>query len=77
MNEVCHSYTHDAQTRRRVAQVASNMHTTAAKFARTQGDKTFEYRLALGLARSFATSTRFVFDKSHARRMFVRAGDRH
>lgn len=64
---------HDAQTRRRVAQVASNMHTTAAKFARTQGDKTFEYRLALGLARSFATSTRFVFDKSHARRMFVRA----
>ena len=45
----------------------------AAKFARAQGDKSFEYRLALGLARSFASSTRFVFDKSHARRMLVRA----
>ncbi|WP_323784870.1 phosphotransferase [Thalassovita sp.] len=64
---------HDAQTRRRVAQVASNVHDMAARFARSQGDKTFEYRLALGLARSFATSTRFVYDKSHARRMFVRA----
>ncbi|CUH64761.1 transcriptional regulator PhoU [Thalassovita gelatinovora] len=64
---------HDAQTRRRVAQVAANVHDMATKFARSQGDKTFEYRLALGLARSFATSTRFVFDKSHARRMFVRA----
>jgi len=64
---------HDAETRRRVAQVACAMHRMAAKFARSQGDKGFEYRLALGLARSFASSTRFVFDKSHARRMMVRA----
>ncbi|WP_071673432.1 phosphotransferase [Nioella nitratireducens] len=64
---------HDAETRRRVVQVASGVHAMALKFARAQGDKSFEYRLALGLARSFASSTRFVFDKSHARRMMVRA----
>lgn len=64
---------YDAQTRRRVVQVASDVHAMAAKFARAQGDKSFEFRLALGLARSFASSTRFVFDKSHARRMLVRA----
>ncbi|MEQ8899825.1 MAG: aminoglycoside phosphotransferase family protein [Roseovarius sp.] len=64
---------HDAETRRRVVQVAATVHALAAKFARAQKDKSFEYRLALGLARSFASSTRFVFDKSHARRMMVRA----
>jgi len=64
---------HDADTRRRVVQVASDVHAIAAKFARAQKDKSFEYRLALGLARNFASSTRFVFDKSHARRMMVRA----
>lgn len=64
---------HDADTRRRVVQVATNVHALAANFARAQKDKSFEYRLALGLARSFASSTRFVFDKSHARRMMVRA----
>ena len=63
----------DAETRRRVLRVALSMHALAAKFARAQKDKSFEYRLALGLARSFASSTRFVYDKSHARRMMVRA----
>lgn len=63
----------DIPVRRRLAAVACDIHSIAAKFARTQKDKTFEYRLALGLARSFASSTRFVFDKSHARRMFIRA----
>lgn len=63
----------DAHIRRRVVRVACNFHKMASKFARTQKDTTFEYRLALGLARSFATSTRFVFDKSHAKRMFHRA----
>lgn len=64
---------HDARTRRRVVQVTSNLHALASKFARSQNDRSFQYRLALGLARSFASSTRFVFDKSHARRMLVRA----
>lgn len=63
----------DPLIRRRVAMVASEFHGTVRKFARTQKDRTFEYRLALGLARSFATSTRFVLDNSHAQRMFERA----
>lgn len=63
----------DVPVRRRLAKVACDIHKVAAKFARSQKDQTYEYRLALGLARSFASSTRFVFDKSHARRMFIRA----
>ena len=63
----------DAETRRRIAKVAVGMHEMAAKFARQQKDPTFEYRLALGLARSFASSTRFVVDKDHARKMMLRA----
>jgi len=63
----------DAGTRARIARVATDMHAMAAKFARRQKDPTFEYRLALGLARSFASSTRFVVDQSHARRMLLRA----
>ncbi|MBN9890262.1 phosphotransferase [Salipiger abyssi] len=63
----------DAGTRARIARVATDMHGMAAKFARRQKDPTFEYRLALGLARSLASSTRFVVDKDHARRMMLRA----
>ncbi|WP_421905342.1 aminoglycoside phosphotransferase family protein [Mameliella sp.] len=63
----------DAGTRARIARVATDMHAMAAKFARRQKDPTFEYRLALGLARSFASSTRFVVDEKHARRMLLRA----
>lgn len=46
-------------------------------FARGQAlrleDPTFDQRLALGVARSFATSTRFVLDRELARSMFLRA----
>lgn len=63
----------DAGTRARIARVATDMHTMATKFARRQKDKTFEYRLALGLARSFASSTRFVVDQYQAQRMLLRA----
>ncbi|MAW08394.1 MAG: hypothetical protein CME61_08985 [Halobacteriovoraceae bacterium] len=63
----------DRATRQRIAQVATDMHGMAAKFAKRQKDRTFEYRLALGLARSFASSTRFVVDQNHARRMLLRA----
>ena len=45
---------------------------TARRFARKSGDATFEMRLALALARSFATSTRFILDKSLAGGMFLR-----
>lgn len=63
----------DAATWGRIAGAATAMHDMAAKFARRQKDPTFEYRLALGLARSFASSTRFVVDKEHATRMMLRA----
>ncbi|NIZ13656.1 phosphotransferase [Phaeobacter sp. HF9A] len=63
----------DGPLRARIAETAVALHKMAAKFARAQNDPTFEFRLALGLARSFATSTRFVFDEEHARRMFLRA----
>ena len=58
---------------RRIAAMAQDYHKVTAKFARRQKDTTFEYRLALGLARSFASSTRFVLDRAHARRMFQRS----
>jgi hypothetical protein len=45
----------------------------ARRYAAKAGDETFELRLALGLARSFATSTRFILDKSLAHSMFLRA----
>jgi thiamine kinase-like enzyme len=42
-------------------------------FAREHGDETFELRLALGLARSFYTSTRFELGPDFSREMFLRA----
>jgi phosphate uptake regulator len=63
----------EARSRARILCIAREFHQFAAKFARDAGDDTFEYRLAFGLARSFATSTRFVLDKSLARAMYLRA----
>ena len=63
----------DAPLRRRILMLSREFYRFAADFARKSGDKTFELRLALGLARSFATSTRFILDKSLARAMFLRA----
>jgi aminoglycoside phosphotransferase (APT) family kinase protein/phosphate uptake regulator len=63
----------DAPLRRRIMIVTQDFYRFAAAFAGKSGDRTFELRLALGLARSFATSTRFILDKSLARAMFLRA----
>jgi len=63
----------DAPLRRRILMLTQDFYRFAAAFAGKSGDKTFELRLALGLARSFATSTRFILDKSLARAMFLRA----
>ena len=63
----------DNTRRRRLLQAALDCHGTAADFARRQKDEAFELRLALGLARSLCTSTRFILDKSVARRMLLRA----
>jgi len=63
----------DVLLRRRILMLTQVFYRYAAAFARKSGDKTFELRLALGLARSFATSTRFILDKSLARAMILRA----
>lgn len=63
----------DARLRERILSLAQDFHQFAAGFAGKAGDDTFEFRLALGLARSFATSTRFILDKSMAGAMYMRA----
>jgi aminoglycoside phosphotransferase len=63
----------DAPLRRRIMGLARDFYRVARRYADKMNDDTFELRLALGLARSFATSTRFILDKSLARSMFLRA----
>lgn len=63
----------DAPLRFRVVENVEKFYQFAARYAEESGDETFELRLALGLARSFATSTRFILDKYLARTMFLRA----
>jgi len=63
----------DAPLRARILMLTRAFYRFAADFARKAGDPTFELRLALGLARSFATSTRFILDKSLSRAMFLRS----
>ncbi len=59
--------------RRRLMAVARTLFNACRRFAQQQKDDTFDLRLAIGLARSFITSTRFIFDKSLAGRMYLRA----
>ena len=57
----------DAPLRRRLLDVAVALYEFARRYAKRAGDESFELRLAYALARSFATSTRFILDKSLAR----------
>ena len=59
--------------RHRLMWLALEMHALAKRFASKQRDKTFEFRLALGLARSFITSTRFILDTRLSNRMMLNA----
>jgi aminoglycoside phosphotransferase (APT) family kinase protein len=63
----------DWPLRRRILKLAVAFYKMARRFARNNNDPSFELRLALGLARSFMTSTRFILDKSLARNMFMRS----
>ena len=63
----------DAPMRRRIMAVAIEFYERTRRTAKKNQDETFELRLSLALARSFATSTRFILDKSLSRRMFLRA----
>jgi aminoglycoside phosphotransferase (APT) family kinase protein/phosphate uptake regulator len=57
----------------RVLEISLSFYQFVAQFAKANHDHSFELRLALGLARSFATSTRFILDKTLADAMFMRA----
>ena len=63
----------DRALRQRLEHVTLAFLDFAADFARRTGDETFEARLALGLARSFVTSTRFELERDFAASMFERA----
>ena len=63
----------DRPLRQRIQRVARDFCGMARRFAHKSGDTTFEIRLALALARSFATSTRFILDTSLADGMYLRA----
>ncbi|MES9900078.1 MAG: PhoU domain-containing protein [Sedimenticola sp.] len=63
----------DAPLRRRIMNLAKDFYRIAREYADKVNDETFELRLALGLARSFVTSTRFILDKTLARSMFLRS----
>jgi len=63
----------DKLLRQRINNVICIFYSNVQEFAKKSGDDTFEIRLALGLARSFATSTRFILDKALARDMMLRA----
>jgi len=53
--------------------VALRLYRFALRFAEEQNDTTFGARMALGLARSFITSTRFEVHSGFARTMYTRA----
>ena len=63
----------DTALRRRIGELSSSFHDFARDYAFRVGDASFDERLALGVARSLATSTRFVLDRGLARGMFLRA----
>ena len=63
----------DTRVRCRINQTICGFHIYAAEVAKSEGDKTFNLRLALGLARSLITSTRFVLDKGVASDMLLRS----
>ncbi|KXF81874.1 phosphotransferase family protein [Enterovibrio coralii] len=63
----------DADSRARINSQINAFYELMDAFAKKRGDKTFNVRLAIGLARSFITSTRFIFDPNIAKRLYLRA----
>ncbi|WP_135078419.1 phosphotransferase [Terasakiella sp. SH-1] len=62
----------DKRTRQRIKASALYLYEFAKEYADKHKDKSFEMRMALGLARSFITSTRFILDKELATAMLLR-----
>ncbi|QEW08229.1 phosphotransferase [Nitrincola iocasae] len=62
----------DKHSRACIERISTRLYETTASFAEAQKDTGFERRMALGLARSLITSTRFILDEAHARSLFER-----
>ncbi|MFK5891723.1 MAG: phosphotransferase [Pseudomonadota bacterium] len=59
--------------RKRILKTSTEFYQFSHKFALKVNDETFNLRLALALARSFLTSTRFILDKTLSQNMYIRA----
>ncbi|MBD3755554.1 MAG: phosphotransferase [Gammaproteobacteria bacterium] len=59
----------DPAVRKRIVQAMEASYAFGTEYAAKIDDHDFELRLALGLARSLISSTRFVLDKEHAKSM--------
>lgn len=63
----------ETPVRQRIYSVIGHVQRVGMEYAAKHGDPTFEARLALGLARSLITSSRFIFDDRFARDLVLRA----
>lgn len=63
----------DSPVRKRIRHVMLRFVAFARQYADEIGDTTFEARLGFGLARSFATSTRFILDQTFAHSLMLRS----
>ncbi|WP_191602745.1 phosphotransferase [Marinomonas algicola] len=63
----------DKQRRDKMMQVAMHFFQSIRQSEPIQNDTTFELRIALGLIRSFASSTRFILDPNLSKRMYLRS----
>ncbi len=63
----------DRPLRRRILETTLIFYSLTEQYAKKMDDNTFDIRLALGLARSFVTSTRFILDKTLAEAMYLRS----
>jgi phosphate uptake regulator len=62
----------DAEIRERLVDIIFSFYNFSSEFAHQYGDLTFDARLALGVSRSFITSTRFVLKETFAKEMYLR-----
>jgi len=62
----------DPKVRKQISYTMKAIYDFGSNYADTIGDTDFHMRMALGLGRSFLTSTRFVLDKQHAKAMHFR-----
>lgn len=63
----------DPDSRAEMMSLIKELYEFSRRFAKTHKDRFFDVRLAIALARSFATSTRFIYDKNFAKKLAFRA----